>query len=342
MKSRAYLMTVISLLAGLALFVYVIRQAGWQELLERVRSAGPGFAWLILVSGLRPVMRAWAWLRCMPVADRRVGFFTVWRARLIGDAIGNLTTAGPLLAEPARLVFFSGRLPFAHAASSLSLEILSYLLSCGVMMIAGALLLLAGFALSPTLRTISLAALAGLLVLLAVAAMVLIQRWSPVSIARRLLRRLIGQRRSGRWLDHQLHHLYRIESHTLNFYRRRPRDFALLGLCEAGFHLLGVLEIWIMLRLLGEPPGLMAAFIFEALNRLINIVFAFVPLKIGVDEAGTRLLAAALGFGALSGVTMAVYRKLRMLFWTLLGLLLLALPNQRRAALKTDAGNVAD
>lgn len=332
MRRRAYLMTALSLVAGLALFVYVIRQAGPDELLARVRSIGPGFLWIIVVSGLRPVMRAWAWLRCMNAADRRVGFFTVWRARLIGDAIGNLTTAGPLLAEPARLVFFSGRIPSARAVSSLSLELLSYLISCGVMMMAGLIALLTMFALSPVLRATSLLALASVLAILAAAIIVFIQRWSPVSALSRTINQVIGHYRFGRWLDHQLHHLYKLESHIFDFYRRRPRDFTMLVLCEAGFHLLGVVEIWLTLRLIGEIPGWTVAFILEAINRLINIAFAFVPVKVGVDEAGTGLLAEALGFGALNGVTLAVYRKLRVLFWTLLGLIFLALPHGRRQA----------
>jgi hypothetical protein len=331
MKSRSYLMTIISLIAGLALFVYVIRQAGSQELLARVRSIGPGFLWVILVSGLRPVMRAWAWLRCLTPSDRRVGFVTLWRARLIGDAVSNLTTAGPLLGEPARLVFLSGRIPFAHAASSLSIEILSYLISCCVMMLAGVLALLTTFALSHSLRQASLLALFSLLIILAVAILIPIRRWSLVSVARAAVRRLIGHHRFGHWLDHQLHHLHRLEIHNLDFYRRRPRDFTLVCLCEAGFHLLGVLEIWIMLRLSGAEAEWIAAFIFEAVNRLINIAFAFVPVKVGVDEAGTALLAQALGMGALTGVTMAVYRKVRILFWTLLGLLFLAWPHRRQS-----------
>ena len=327
MKSRSYLMTIISLLAGLALFVYVIRQAGWQELLDRVRSIGPGFAWVLVVSGLRPVARALAWLRCMTAADRRVGFFTVWRARVVGDAIGNLTTAGPLLAEPARLIFFSGRIPFAHAASSLSLEILSYLISCCVMMIAGVLALLATVAVSPSLRRASVLALIALLVILASVIVVLVRRWSLVAVLRSLVGRLAGGWRFGARLDHQLHHLARFENHILDFYRQRPRDFRLLCVYETAFHLLGVLEIWLMLRLIGGPDSATVAFIFEALNRLINILFAFVPARVGVDEAGTGLLAQALGLGTLTGVTMAVYRKVRVLFWTLVGLIFLALPH---------------
>ncbi len=329
MKKSAYLMTGLSLLAGLALFVFVIRRAGSEELLARVRAIGPGFIWIIIVSGLRPVMRAWAWLLCLSAADRRVGFFTVWRARLIGDAVSNLTTAGPLLGEPARLVFFSGRLPFAHAASSLAVEFLTYFISCGVLMLAGLCVLLARFALSDSLREFSLLALLALLLILATVGILISRRWSLVTGLEAMIRRFSGSPRFSHRFEHQLHHLHKLEKQIHDFYRQRPRDFLLVCWCEAGFHLLGVLEIWITLKLIGEPPGWTVAFIFEAVNRLINILFAFVPVKVGVDEAGTGLLAGALGFVTLAGVTLAVYRKLRVLFWTLIGLIFLALPHNR-------------
>ncbi len=329
-------MTGLSLLAGLALFVFVIRQAGSQELLARVRSIGPGFLLVILVSGLRPMVRAWAWLRCMSPSDRRVGIFTVWRARLIGDAIGNLTTAGPLLAEPSRLVFVGGRIPFAHAASSLSIELLSYLISCSVLMLAGSGLLLATFALNPSLRLASLLTLALLLLALITTGVVFGMRLSLVASFHKLIRSMIGHQRIGHRIEHQLHHLSRIEKHILDFHRQRPRDFMLVCGCEAGFHLLGMLEIYLTLRLIGEQTGWMTAFLFEAVNRFINISFAFVPVKVGVDEAGTALLAQALGFGTLTGVTLAIYRKLRVLFWTLIGLIFLVLPHGKHRQYHSD------
>jgi hypothetical protein len=40
------------------------------------------------------------------------------------------------------------------------------------------------------------------------------------------------------------------------------------------------------------------AFIFESVNRAINIAFIFVPALVGVDEIATGLLTGVLGLGA--------------------------------------------
>ena len=56
---------------------------------------------------------------------------------------------------------------------------------------------------------------------------------------------------------------------------------------------------------------------------VINIVFKFIPFRLGVDEAGTGMLAKALGFTPAIGASLAIVRKARDLFWTAVGVALI-------------------
>jgi hypothetical protein len=49
-----------------------------------------------------------------------------------------------------------------------------------------------------------------------------------------------------------------------------------------------------------------------------------VPFRVGVDEALTGALAPALAVAAAVGVTLAIVRKVRNLFWAAIGLMLMA------------------
>jgi hypothetical protein len=49
------------------------------------------------------------------------------------------------------------------------------------------------------------------------------------------------------------------------------------------------------------------------------VAFKFIPMRIGVDEAGTAFVSDLLAFGTTAGVTMAIARKGRMLVWTGVG-----------------------
>jgi hypothetical protein len=70
-------------------------------------------------------------------------------------------------------------------------------------------------------------------------------------------------------------------------------------------------------------PTLRQAFILESVNRIINVAFKFIPLRAGVDEGGTGQVSKVLGFASGIGVTLAIIRKGRDIFWSGIGLLLI-------------------
>jgi hypothetical protein len=113
-------------------------------------------------------------------------------------------------------------------------------------------------------------------------------------------------------------------------YRRLGRVFAL----DLLFHALAVLEVFITLQLLlGDRTVTFAeAIIFESLDRLVVVLFKFVPFRIGVDEALSGALAAMLAIDPAAGVALAVVRKIRNLFWSGVGLAIVAAHPSRAGA----------
>lgn len=323
MKLRARLLAIFSAIIGLALFVYVIKQTGLGEIWANVRSLGFGFLLILAISATRYLSRSLAWLRCMTPEERRVGFWALWRARLAGEAIGDLTF-GPVVAEPLRLVALGDKLSLSAGVSSLAVENISYTVSSCVMVLAGAAALLASFALEESMRA-ALSLALGLVAVIIVAALVIIRwRWPLGSSGAAWLSRLLVRDQARRaWLSEKIAHLRALEDYVFDFYAKRPVDFLLLVLCHAAFHLAGVIEIYTTLRLIGVELSFATAFMLEAVNRAINIAFIFVPALVGVDEAGTGLVMKTLGLGFEAGVTLAVVRKIRMFCWIAVGLALL-------------------
>ena len=63
-----------------------------------------------------------------------------------------------------------------------------------------------------------------------------------------------------------------------------------------------MLEVHVTLWMMtGAAPPLLTSFILEGANRLITVVFKFVPLRLGVDEMGTAAFTQLLGYGAAPG-----------------------------------------
>jgi hypothetical protein len=147
--------------------------------------------------------------------------------------------------------------------------------------------------------------------------------WQRPAVLSRTLEALSRRASSGPWAA-RIGKVRALERDIYTFASRRRAALAPLVGTELAFHALGVLEVHVTLwLLLGTPPPLLTSFILETVNRLINVVFKIVPLQVGVNEAGSALTTQILGLGTMPGLTLGIVRKARMLFWTIVGALLL-------------------
>src|SRR5438094_3569806 len=103
----------------------------------------------------------------------------------------------------------------------------------------------------------------------------------------------------------------------------------MIGL-DLASHVASVVEVYVTLRLLGFIPQVTAAYIIESLTKVINFAFGFVPGTIGVYETGNGIILRTLGYTAAIGVALGIVRKASIVFWTIIGLCIIAwraLPN---------------
>jgi hypothetical protein len=202
------------------------------------------------------------------------------------------------------------------ALTALAIENVLYTLSTAAMISAGMITLLFRAELPAQLRGVSQVALAAMLVLFAVALWLL---WRRPAVLSRPLASLIPSALHGR-----IDGVRALEREIYTFATRRRAAMVPLATLELAFHALGVAEVHVTLwMLLGSPPPLVVSFIIETVNRLITVLFKFVPMQVGVNEAGTAVATQVLGLGATPGITLGVVRKVRMLFWTMIGTSLL-------------------
>jgi hypothetical protein len=316
-------------LAGGALFAYVLARTGFEAIARGATRVGWAFVLVLALSGLRYLIRALAWIRC--AGRPRLPLATAFQAMLVGDALGNLTPLGLLASEPAKVALARTAVPWPQALSALAVETFFYTLSVIAIIVAGLLLL-------PLAMRTSLAwgltAGAGVLLLGAGALagdFLLGGRFARLSRAigwldaHRLLPPAVGRHRAA---------LERFEARLFDLYAASRANVLPLLLLETSFHLAALAETYLVLALVtGGRPTLVTALLFESANRFITAVFKFVPLRLGVEEAGTALFAGALHLEPAVGVALALVRKGRVVCWTMVGLALLA----RRGALTARA-----
>lgn len=304
-------------LVGLLLFVYFVWKAGTSEIAGGIKRLGAGFLLVLAVSSLRYIVRTFAWTLCFD-RPHRLRFRDAFRAYVVGDAMGNLTPFGIVASEPTKAALVRDKVPLIVAVSALAVQNLFYSLSVALFILSGIVVLLLSFPLTSGLRLLSLISLGIVCAIILTGFIIFKLRWRFLSAGFERLRRT---RFGKKYLEEkQRESTSAVEDTVYNFYSRHRARCALIMLLEASFHLAGVLEVFITLSFISDvPPTFLAAYVLESVNRIINVVFKFVPLRAGVDEAGSSWVTKVLQFGVTTGTTLAIIRKARVICWTALG-----------------------
>ena len=307
-RGRHPLFVVAAALAGAVLFTYAITNVGWANVLNGINRVGWGLVPILALAGLRFVLRAAAWRLCMP-AHAHFTLGQAFVAFLSGDAVGNVTPLGLLASEPTKLFLIRHRLATREAASSLAVDFVIYSMSAVTMIAVGATVLLLTVPLSLGWREILIGVLLALGLVIAGAFRVLGGTWKAER----------GERPPWRA------RLASLRESVLAFSAGQPtRLWRIFGL-DLLFQAAAVTEVFLTLHwLLPAPPTIEAAIIFSALDRAVIIAFKFIPFRLGIDEMFSGGMATLLGWPNVTGVILALIKKVRSIFWVGVGLTLIA------------------
>jgi hypothetical protein len=323
-------------LLGLFLFAYFVRKAHPSEILAGLQRLGFGFLLIIAISSVRQIARSLAWTRCFE-APYSLRFRDAFAARVMGDALGNIIPlASVAVSEPSKAAFVTNRVPLMASLAALALENIFYSLSVVLLIFSGTAALLLSFQLPKPLRIASLVALIVTVVLAPLGYFIIRQQLKFLSGPMSFVSRR-GFARA--WLvEKGIPRAQTLEDRIYGFYSRNGNRLLSILLLEICFHLAGVAEIYVTLYFISiVPPTLLTAFILESVNRVINVVFKFIPLRTGIDEAGTGMLSQVLGFTTAIGVTLAIVRKARDIFWSTIGVALMVRRGLSLKGLQTAA-----
>lgn len=309
-------------LVGIFLFAYFVRKAGPSEIVAGISRLGAGFLLILAISSVRHIVRSLAWTKCFE-APYRLRFRDAFTARLMGDALGNIIPIASIaVGEPSKAAFVRHRVPLMAGLSALALENIFYSLSVIIFVFSGTTALLLSFPLPKPLRYASFGALIGTTLVAIVGYFVIHRRWRFISGT---LKFLAKRGLAPAWIGKVVTRTQTLEDTVYGFYHRNRGRLLPIFALECCFHVAGVTEVYTTLSFISDvgPPTLLAAFILESVNRIINMTFKFVPLRTGVDEAGTGMLSKVIGFTTAIGVTLAIIRKGRDIFWATIGVTLM-------------------
>lgn len=149
----------------------------------------------------------------------------------------------------------------------------------------------------------------------------------------RLMAHLPGLRKWGKRFSEKHHEdLEKIDSQIAELHHQNKRSFYASFFLEYIGRLLQSLEIFFMLILFGIDGGnggyglvFLYSFLILAFTSLFANLLGFMPMQVGGREGGFAMSVILLGMSGEIGIFIGIICRVRELFWTLIGLLLMKL-----------------
>jgi uncharacterized protein (TIRG00374 family) len=305
--------------AGLALLAFLILKVGVATVLGYIGDFGPwflvivglGFGWLFL--------QAWAWSLIQTAHFRPVPLGRLFRAKLISDSLNTLIPTANLGGDAVRPFLIKRQVPLEEGIPSVLVDKTAEGFAAALFLVSGFLLSLVLLRLPRWMNTAAAVCLAATVA--GIALFIVIQTkgfLGPLDRIARVFPRVRGfiAKREGsiRELDDNLRIVYRCLS------RRTAAAVAL----HYASRLVGVVEVYIILRVLGAHASALQALFTSTGVTIINTAFFIVPGQFGVAESAHALVLQSLGFPAALGLSLGVIRRIRKMATAAAGLALYA------------------
>ena len=310
------------LLAGVGAVGYMVWQIGPGAVWESLRALS---WWLVLVIcfpyAVSTTLDTLGWRVLFAAAP--APFSRLWAARLAGEAVNITTPTASVGGEPVKAYLLRAWVPLPLGLASVVVDKTAMVLGQGVFLGLGLVLAL-GTSLAPAHSPVMTSMLVLLAVeVLAVGGFVVAQLQGLAGRGGRLLARF-GMGPSAERQEK----LEGLDRALAGFYRARER-VASAVLAHAVAYVVGSLEIYIVLNLLGIPVSLLTAIVIESFGAAVKFASFMVPGSLGALEGGNVAIFAAFGFGGAVGLSYTLIRRIREAAWVIVGLGFLALHSAR-------------
>lgn len=304
---------VLFFLGGVALLAYLIRHVGLATLLDHARRLGWTFLLLIVLYGVLNFLRTLSWKICLGEDSSKLPLGTALNLWLAGEAVAHF--AFGWTGEAFRAATIRSRVPMRKALSSLLVARMTYFYASMIIMLAGVLAAFTELSQRAGMQT----GLAVTAVVLATLLMLPFGGARFISKESRPLHERLARTDPKSFLG-KLHRFYHTVSDDLQtvFVQNRRTFYRLLAI-NLPTAFIGVLEVYLILKILAPGITLSEAIVIEGATKVLGVFSLIVPGNVGVREGGVVLILSQFELAASVGITLALVRRARAVAWVLIG-----------------------
>jgi hypothetical protein len=305
-------------LLGLGLLGYLVFRTGSGVVWKQVQAVGWGLVLIIILGGFSQLIKTWAWRKTFRCDISGLSWSRSFGVQLASDAAGQLGVAGKLLGEGIRVSLSSSAVPLASGISACAIDGGLHTLTAAGVTVSGIAATLVVAPLSGVWRVYGSLLSVVLVALVILSAVAVARRWRLMGNAARAIGRLPWLHN---WISGKQSTIDSAEHNLLTFHHEAPAAFWASLSLNLLWHALAVLEVYLILRFMGARIAVVGALVFEGLTKVINLVGALNPGNLGTYEGGNMLIANMFGVAGTAGLTLALCRRARAVFWAGVGVM---------------------
>jgi Lysylphosphatidylglycerol synthase TM region len=303
-------------LVGLGLLGYLVFRTGPGIVWKQLQAVGWGLALIIILGGFAQFIKTCAWRQAFRGDISRLSWSRSFGVQVASDAAGQLGLAGKLLGEGIRVSLVGSVVPLPGAIAACAIDGGLHTLTAAGVTVSGIAATLLIAPLSGVWRVYA-SVVSGVLVAVVILASVAVaNRWRLMGNTARAIGRLP---RLQNWVGDKQSIIDSAEHNLLTFYHEAPAAFWASLSLNLLWHGLAILEVFLILVFMGARIAVVGAFVFEGLTKVINLVGALNPGNLGTYEGGNMLIAKMFGVTGTAGLTLALCRRARAIFWAGVG-----------------------
>ncbi|RRD02753.1 lysylphosphatidylglycerol synthase transmembrane domain-containing protein [Prevotella sp. OH937_COT-195] len=254
--------------------------------------------------------------------QQKISYLWLYKVMVSGFALNYATPGGLMGGEPYRIMELSPYIGAERASSSVILHTMTHIFSHFWFWLISVAIYVVTEPITPFMAA----------VLAAVTAFCALGIWFFMKGYRKglanrslaFLSRIPGAKhRARRFIDAHHEELDNVDRQIAALHKQNPRTFWGALSLELACRLASALEIFFILLLIMPSVNYLQCVLILAFTSLFANLLFFMPLQIGGREGGFMMSTSGLALTTSAGIFVALIVRLRELFWTAIGMLLI-------------------
>jgi uncharacterized protein (TIRG00374 family) len=305
---------IVGVLIGALIVAFLIKEVGWINIRHSLGMLGWGYTIVLAYPLSWILLNTAGWRMALHKQFARLRLIKLAQIRLAGETFNSMLPSGYIGGEPLKARLLSRWIPLRESTSSVLIAKAAQ--SVGLVLFVGLGLIFGGNKKQNSILHHPATLISLLLLTAGIAIFTVLLTRRSFSRFGRWLHHLTGHP----WLQKQEGKLVALDDSIGAFYREGKSRFLGSVFWHIAGWLAGALEVAVIFFLIGHRIHWREAWFIGAMAQLASVLGLFAPGGVGLYEGGHYLAASMLGLSPALGISVALIRRVREIFWNGVGL----------------------